>query len=247
MNFEGKVAIVTGAASGIGLACARELARGGACVALVDIADEGKLTEAGRACAETGAQVLTFRADVSDYAEAGRVAAQTRERAGGLEILVNAAGVADDAPLWKLSEAQWERVISINLKGTFNYVQACARVFREQRAGKIVNVASIEALRGRFGISNYAASKAGVVSLTKSAAAELGRYQVNVNCVAPGFIRTPLTEGLPDEVKEAAIAGAALGRLGEPEDVAHAVAFLCSEAARFITGAILKIDGGLLI
>ncbi|HYP54408.1 MAG TPA: SDR family NAD(P)-dependent oxidoreductase [Pyrinomonadaceae bacterium] len=246
-DFKDRAAVVTGAASGIGRACALELARGGASVAVVDVADEARMEDARRALEEAGGRAVTFRADVSDFAAAGRVVSETLARFGRLDILVNAAGVTADAPLWKMTEAQWERVVSVNLKGTFNYLRAAAPVFRERRAGKVVNVASVEALRGRFGIANYAASKAGVVSLTKSAAAELGRSNVNVNAVAPGFIRTPMTDPLPDEIKEHAARTAALGRLGDAEEVAQLVAFLCSERARFITGEVVKIDGGLLI
>ncbi len=247
MNFEGKAAIVTGAASGIGLACALELARGGADIAAVDIASEDVSMQCALLLKEAGARVSTFSVDVSDHAEAGHVVAEACARLGRVDILVNAAGVAFDAPLWEMTEAQWTRVIDVNLKGTFNYIQAAARLFRVQRAGKIVNIASVEALRGRFGISNYAASKAGVVSLTKSAAVELGRSGVNVNAVAPGFIRTPMTEHLPEKIKEEVIRRTLLSRIGEPEEVAHLVAFLCSEQARYITGEVFKIDGGLLV
>ncbi|HEV2706957.1 MAG TPA: SDR family NAD(P)-dependent oxidoreductase [Pyrinomonadaceae bacterium] len=247
MEFDGKVAIVTGGASGIGAACALEFARGGADVCIVDIAPEELLRRQTLALKEAGARVVAFSADVSDHVEAGRVVEETCARLGRLDILVNAAGTYDDAPLWEMSEARWTRVLDVNLKGTFNYLQAAARFFREQHAGKIVNIASIEALRGRFGLSNYAASKAGVIALTRSAAAELGGANVNVNAVAPGFIRTPMTARLPRKILEEAIARTLLGRAGEAEEVAQLVAFLCSERAAYITGEVFKIDGGLLV
>ena len=244
MDFEGKVALITGAASGIGHACALELARRGASVSVVDLASEDVMNRAARFLKETGVRVSMFNADVTDHGKASRIVSETRTRLGGLDFLINAAGVNDDAPLWEMKESQWDRVLNINLKGTFNYLQAVARLFHEQRSGKIVNIASIQALRGRFGISNYATSKAGVIALTKSAAAELGRSGVNVNVVAPGFINTPMVERLPEEIKEEAVRESALGRIGEPQEVAYVVVFLCSELARYITGEVIRVDGG---
>ncbi len=244
MEFQGRVAIVTGAASGIGRACALELARQGANISVVDQAGEDVMIHTSHLLKEAGVRVATFSADVTDHGKASRIVAETRARMGRVDILVNAAGTNSDAPLWNMTESQWDRVLNVNLKGTFNYLHAVVRLFREQRSGKIVNIASIQALRGIFGISNYAASKAGVIGLTKSAAAELGRSNVNVNAVAPGFIRTPMTERLASEILEEAERETVLGRIGEAQDVANLVAFLCSERARHITGELIKIDGG---
>jgi 3-oxoacyl-[acyl-carrier protein] reductase len=244
MDFEGRVALVTGAASGIGRACALELARRGASIAVVDVVGEDVMIQTSHLLKETGARVSTFTADVVDHGKASRIVAEAHARLGRLDILVNAAGVNSDAPLWKMTESQWDRVVNVNLKGTFNYIRAVSALFREQRSGKIVNISSIQALRGSFGISNYAASKAGVIGLTRSAAAELGRSNVNVNAVAPGFIETPMLERLPKKIKEGAAREAALGRIGQPQDVAGLVAFLCSEQARHITGEVIRVDGG---
>ncbi|HVF41795.1 MAG TPA: SDR family NAD(P)-dependent oxidoreductase [Pyrinomonadaceae bacterium] len=244
MDFDGQVALVTGGASGIGRACALEFARSGASVAFVDIAGEDAMIETARLLREAGGRVLSFHADVSDFGKAERVASETRIRLGGLHLLVNAAGVNEDAPVWRMTETQWERVMGANLKGAFNYVRAAAPQMRAQRSGKIVNVASVEAFRGRFGVSNYAASKAGLVGFTRAAAADLGRDRINVNAVAPGFTRTPMSERLPAEVLDAAARSSVFGRLAEPEEVASAVAFLCSDAARYITGEVIKVDGG---
>ena len=193
---------------------------------------------------DAGARVVSFHADVSDFGKAERIVSETRNRLGGLHLLVNAAGINEDAPVWRMTETQWERVMSANLKGAFNYTRAAVAAMRAQQSGKIVNVASVEAFRGRFGLSNYAASKAGLVGFTRAAAADLGRDNINVNAVAPGFVRTPLTERLPAEVLEEAARSSVFGRLGEPEEVASVVAFLCTDAARYITGEVIRVDGG---
>ena len=244
MLFADKVALVTGGASGIGRACVSEFARGGASVAVVDVAGGDAAAETARLAREAGARVVCFQADVADFGKAERIVAETRIRLGGLDLLVNAAGTTEDAPLWRMTETQWERVMNANLKGAFNYTRAAAAVMRAQQSGKIVNVASVEAFRGRFGLSNYAASKAGLVGFTRAAAADLGRDGVNVNAVAPGFVRTPLTERLPAEVLAEAARSSVFGRLGEPEEVASVVAFLCTDAARYITGEVVRVDGG---
>jgi 3-oxoacyl-[acyl-carrier protein] reductase len=247
MEFESRVALVTGGASGIGCATCWELARNGADLAVIDAAGEVALAQVENALRAAGGRVITIAADVADHRRASQAVEETLGRLGRLDILVNAAGTHADAPLWEMTEEQWQRVLDVNLKGAFNYLRAAAPIFRAQRRGKVVNVASIEAMRGRFGIANYAASKAGLVALTASAAAELGRYRVNVNAVAPGFVRTPLVELLPEAVRAEAIKAAALGRLGEPEEVAHVIAFLCSERARYITGEVIRVDGGQLL
>jgi len=165
----------------------------------------------------------------------------------GTPILVTCAGIARDGMAWKLTADAWNEVIRVNLTGTFVYCRAVAPVLRAQKSGRIVTVASINGLRGKAGIANYAASKAGVIGLTKTLARELGRNGVTVNCVAPGMIHTAMTTGLPAQVLETAVAESALGRIGEPEDVADVVVFLCSDAARHVTGEVVKVDGGQLI
>jgi 3-oxoacyl-[acyl-carrier protein] reductase len=247
MRFDGQVALVTGGASGIGRACALEFARGGASVAVVDIGGEDERAETARLVREAGARVFCFHADVADTGKAERIVAETRVRLGGLDILVSAAGTTADAPLWRMTETQWERVMSANLKGAFNYLRACAPAMRAQRYGRVVNVSSVEAMRGRFGVSNYAASKAGLLGLTRAAAADLGRDGINVNAVAPGFVRTPLTARLPPEVLAEAARQSVFGRIGEPEEVASVVAFLCSDAARYVTGEVVRVDGGQML
>jgi 3-oxoacyl-[acyl-carrier protein] reductase len=183
-------------------------------------------------------------ADVRDVGAAERCVQDAVSRLGRLDILVCCAGIRADGLVWKLSEAQWDDVVDVNLKGCFAYNRAAAAVFRTQQSGRIVNIASINGMRGKPGQANYAASKGGVIALTKAVARELGRYHVTVNALAPGMIVTGLLRGLGPELLEQATLESALGRLGTPEDCAAVVAFLCSEQARHVTGEVIKVDGG---
>ncbi|MFH1107707.1 MAG: 3-oxoacyl-ACP reductase family protein [Planctomycetota bacterium] len=244
MMLEGKRAIVTGGSIGIGASIAKVLARQGANVAINYRKHD---TEARQVVAEIeslGRKGLAIKADVANFADAQRMVDEVKEKFGGLDILVNNAGINRDSVVWKMTEQQWDEVLDTNLKGYFNYIHAAVGTFREQKSGKIVNVTSINGLRGKFGQTNYSASKAGIIGLTKALARELGKSNVNVNAVAPGLIETEMMKDAPESVKEAALAEIVLGRLGKPEEVAEVIAFLCSEAARHITGEVIRVDGG---
>jgi 3-oxoacyl-[acyl-carrier protein] reductase len=191
-----------------------------------------------------GRPLRLLTADVRDHAEAERVLEAVITEFGRLDILVCSAGITGDATIVRMSEAQWDEVLAVNLKGCFNYTQAAARRFVEQKGGRIVNIASINGLRGKFAQANYAASKGGMIAMSKSAARELGRYNVNVNVVAPGMVATAMTRDLPAEVVARAIDETVLGRLASVEDCADVVAFLCSDRARHITGEVIRVDGG---
>ena len=243
-ELTGKVALVTGGASGIGTAVAVELARHGADVAILDILGGGAVQEVLAAVESLGVRGMVLQGDVADRERAREVVADVRKGLGGLHILATCAGINRDAMTWKMSAEEWDAVIDVDLTGTFHYCQAVAPVFREQRYGKIVTISSINGLRGKVGQVNYSAAKAGVIGLTKALAKELARSQVNVNAVAPGFILTSMTASMPAEARGAAIAEIPLGRAGAPEDVAVVVAFLCTDRARYITGEVIKVDGG---
>jgi len=251
-TVHGRVAIVTGGATGLGRATAIEFAQHGTAVAINyvdlpdrDVAAQALLTET--AIRALGVPVYCARCDVRNRDEVERFVTSVRERLGGVHYLVNNAGVTHDGALWRLSSAAWQEVLDTNVTGAFNCIQAVAGPMRAQRFGKIVNVASHQAFRPGFGIANYAASKAAVIGLTRSAAVDLGPSNVNVNAVAPGFVKTDLLSALPREVLERAEHESLLGRVAEPEDVARVIAFLCSDAARHITGQVIVVDGGLTL
>jgi 3-oxoacyl-[acyl-carrier protein] reductase len=251
-GLRGRAAIVTGGATGIGRATALELARHGVNVAINYLdTDEGVRNEAARTARDLRQLEVKTLCRVCDVRDAEAVNAfvdEAEEELGRLDILINNAGIGRDRAMWRMTDEEWDDVIATNLTGAFNTIRAVAPIFRAQQDGKIVNVASIHGFRPEFGLANYAASKAGLIGLTRSAAVELGPSNVNVNAVAPGYIRTTrLTESVPAEILDNAREEAVLGRLGGPQDVAHAVIFLCSEQARHITGAVLPVDGGHLL
>ncbi len=244
INLEGKSAIVTGGSIGIGSAIAFKLAEVWANVAINYRKHKDEAEEVIAKVKAIGRKGLVVQADISNFSDAGKMVGDVVKEFGCLDILVNNAGINWDGVIWKMTEEQWDSVIDINLKGYFNYVRAAAPIFREQKSGKIVNVTSINGLRGKFGQSNYSASKAGIIGLTKTVAKELGKYGVNVNAVAPGLIETDMMKQATEEVRKMAIDEIVLKRIGLPEEVADVVAFLCSEMSRHITGGVIKVDGG---
>lgn len=244
LGLAGQAVIVTGAGRGIGAAIARAFAAEDAAVALVDLAAIGGAETEADGIRALGGRAVAIEADVSRFDAAERAVASAVEALGRVDALVCNAGIVRDRVSWKMSEAEWDDVLTVNLKGTFACCRAVAPRLRAQGSGHIVMVGSINGLRGKFGQSNYAASKAGMVGLTRTLAHELGPSGVTVNCVAPGMVRTAMTAALPADRIAAAEAETVLGHIAEPEDVANAVVFLCSSLARHITGEVLRVDGG---
>ena len=237
------VGLVTGGGRGIGLAVVRAWARRGVVAGVVECeAEVQPCVEA--LCLAEGSSCAFYTADVRDHARAQEVVDDLWRRYGRLDYLVLNAGVARDRVSWKMSEEDWDEVLAVNLKGAFNYVRAAAPRLRDQGFGRLVFVSSINGLRGKFGQSSYAASKAGLIGLARTLAVELGPAGITVNVVAPGMVRTGMTSALPEAVLARARAESLLGRIGDPEDVAAAVDFLCRPESRHITGAILRVDGG---
>jgi 3-oxoacyl-[acyl-carrier protein] reductase len=242
----GQVAIVTGSARGIGKAIALALARRGADVVITDI-DEAVSRATSKEIEGLGRRSLAIRCDVSQKADVETLVKTTLDTLGGLDIFVNNAGITRDTLLMRMSEEQWDQVLDINLKGTFFGCQVAGKAMMKARRGRIVNLASIMGLVGNVGQANYAASKGGVIALTRSAAKELAARNINVNAIAPGFIETEMTRELPEKSRQQFLDIVPLKRVGTPEDVAHLVCFLCSEESSYITGQVIVIDGGLTI
>ena len=244
LGLEGKNAIVTGGSVGIGAAIARRLAEEGCNVAINYRRHDTEAREVIRSIEAMGRRGLAVKADVSSFADAQNMVQQVVAEFGSLDIMVCNAGINWDGVIWKMTEEQFDTVINVNLKGYFNYNKAAALVFKDQKSGKIVNISSINGLRGKFAQVNYSASKGGEIAMSKSLAKELGKFNVNVNVVAPGMVMTEMAESIPPEFLAKAMDETALGRFASPDECADLVAFLCSDRARHITGDVIKIDGG---
>lgn len=243
LGLSESVALVTGAGGGIGSAVAAALGAEGCAVAVVDL-PHTRLHATAQAITAKGGRARAVEADVTDFERAAAVVQEVIGEFGGLDILVCSAGITRDGVSWKLTEAAWDDVIAVNLKGCFNYARAAIPALRARGGGRIVNIGSINGMRGKFGQTNYAASKAGLIGMSKALAHEVGRFDITVNVVAPGMTETRMTAVLSAEAHAAAQAEAVLGRLCTPTDIADAVLFLCSRRARQITGTVLRVDAG---
>ncbi len=246
MLIDGKNAIVTGGSQGIGTAISIDLAKEGANVCLTYRSHEKEAFAVRDQIKEMGKDAIAVKCDIASFEQAESVVNQAKEAFGDLHIMVNNAGMNWDGVCWKMSEEQWDRVIEVNLKGYFNFTRQVAPLFKGQKYGKIINVTSINGLRGKFGQTNYSASKAGIIGYTKAVAKELGAFGVNVNAVAPGLIETAMLKESEarDKIIDMAMGEIVLKRVGQPEDLAYLVSFLASDRSRHITGEIIKVDGG---
>ncbi len=247
MNFSGRVALVTGSSSGIGAATARELAAGGAAVAVHYRGNAEGAESVATAIRAAGGVCGLYQADVGDAEQAAALVKRVQDELGGLDILVNNAGTTRDNLLLTMKEDEWDAVITTNLKSLYAVTKAALRGMVRKRWGRIINLTSVVGLSGQAGQTNYAASKAGVVGFTKSLAREVASRNITVNAVAPGFVPTALTDVLSPEQRESILKSTPLGRMGTAEEVAWAVAFLADERSGFITGHVLSVDGGLVM
>lgn len=245
-GIEGKTAVVTGAARGIGYTIASFLGKHGANIVVSDILED-RVKEAAKKLSEQGIDAVSVAGDISKSEDVKRLFKTAGDSFGGVDILVNNAGITRDNLLMRLDEKAWDSVMSVNLKGAFLCIKAVSRGMLKKRYGRIINMASIVGIIGNPGQSNYAASKAGLIALTKSAAKELASRWITVNAIAPGFIATDMTENLPDEVKKAFLNNIPLKRPGTPEDIAGLVLFLTSDSASYITGQVINVDGGMVM
>jgi len=244
--LDGKVALVTGAARGIGRAIAEELARAGADLALCDLQVEW-LADTAKAVESLGRKAQCWAVNVSDSAAVNQVVGDVVKLCGKIDVLVNNAGITKDGLLIRMSDQDWDDVLNVNLRGSFLFTRAVARPMMKQRSGCIVNIASIIGLIGNAGQCNYAASKAGLIALTKSSAKELAARNIRVNAVAPGFIESKMTEALGEEIRKKMLDAIPMGRFGQPADVAGAVLFLVGDASSYVTGQVLTVSGGMVM
>ena len=246
MQLKGKVAIITGAAQGIGKEIAATLAKEGADIAICDVNKES-LDRAKTELESSGVRVVALVVDVTSSAQVEDMVNKVLDKLGKVDILVNNAGITRDSLIMRMKEADWDAVLAVNLKGVFNCLKAVTRPMLKQRYGRIINIASIIGVIGNAGQANYAASKAGIIGLTKSAAKELASRGINVNAVAPGFIKTAMTDKLTEEQKQKMLELIPLAKLGEAKDVANLVLFLASDDSSYITGEVIKVDGGMVM
>ena len=245
MDFTNKTAVVTGGSRGIGLAIATKLAQGGANIAILYVGDESEGIKAKEELLQYGTKVEQYFCDVSDFEASQKVVEQVIKEFGGIDFLINNAGITRDKLILNMDEKDFDAVIGVNLKGTFNMIKHTYKHFMKKRFGRIVSTSSIVGLNGNAGQANYSASKAGIIGLTKSVAKELAGRGVTANAVAPGYIGTDMTNVLSDKVKDAMKAQIPAKRIGTPDDVANVVAFLCSDEAAYVTGEVIRVDGGL--
>ena len=241
----GKTALVTGAARGIGKAIALKFAEEGANIAFTDliIDENGEATKAE--IEAKGVKCMAYASNAADFAQTAEVVGQVHKDFGSIDILVNNAGITKDGLMMRMTEAQWDAVINVNLKSAFNFIHACTPIMMRQRSGSIINMASVVGVHGNAGQSNYAASKAGMIALAKSVAQEMGSRGIRANAIAPGFIETAMTAALPDDVRADWAKKIPLRRGGQPEDIANVATFLASDLASYVTGQVLQVDGGM--
>lgn len=245
--LKGKTAVITGASRGIGKAVAIRLGKAGANLVLSYRSNDAAMDELIESLEKDGIKAVKVKGDVSNSDDAKDLMKVAKETYGSLDILVNNAGITKDKLIIQMKEEDFDSVIRVNLKGSYNCIKHAAKIMMKQRSGKIVNMASVVGVSGNAGQINYSASKAGVIGMTKSAARELAVRNITVNAVAPGFIETDMTKDLVEKAKDGMISGIPLGRLGLPEDVAEAVAFLASDSANYVTGQVLHVDGGMVM